>query len=194
MCAVLLGVAVILVTAEPTVNSIEQGVAAGSTGVAVVESTYRAVVVGDSTVLAVSDALAARGIATDAERGRGSTEIFTIAKIILDDKQADMFVIHAGNFGDFTQSELREHMASLADARLIVLVTVARYDWSELYEINSIILSVAKEYPNTVVFDWYGATQSTKGLLEYDGVHMTEAGKELYATAVANILEKYQYR
>ena len=194
MCAVLLGVAVILVTAEPTVNSIEQGVAAGSTGVAVVESTYRAVVVGDSTVLAVSDALAARGIATDAERGRGSTEIFTIAKSILDDKQADMFVIHAGNFGDFTQNELREHMASLADARLIVLVTVARYDWSELYEINSIILSVAKEYPNTVVFDWYGATQSTKGLLEYDGVHMTEAGKELYATAVANILEKYQYR
>lgn len=192
LCAVLLGVAAILVTAEPTVNTIEQGVVAGSTGVAVAESAYRVVAIGDSTALAASDALARRGIETDAERGRGSTEMFTIAKIILDAKQADTFIIHAGNFGDFTQNKLRGHMASISDARLIVLVTVARYGWTELDEINSIIRSVAKEYPNTVVFDWYDETKKNEGLLEYDGVHMTETGKELYADALANILENYQ--
>ncbi len=192
LCAVLLLVTVILVTAKPTVNRIEQGVVAGSTGVAVAESEYRVIAVGDSTVLAAKDALARRGIETDAERGRRSTEMFSIAKTILDGKQADTIVIHAGNFGDFTQSELREHMSGISEARLVVLVTVARYYWNELDKINGIIRSVAKEYPNTVVFDWYDETQRNKGLLEYDGVHMTKAGKELYADALANILENYQ--
>lgn len=193
MCAVLLGVVTILLTADPTVDKIAQGVAAGNTGtVTLAPAEYSVVALGDSTVLGATDLLAARGIDVDAERGRGSAEIFAIAKTILDAKETDTFVLHAGNFGDFTQNELRTYLTDLSEARLIVMVTIARDNWNELDEINAIILSVAKEYPNVKVFDWYGATRQNKELLEYDGVHMTVAGKELYAERLDAILESHR--
>jgi len=192
-CALFLGVAAVLITAKPTVNLIEQNVQAGNTGEPVVESTYTVVVLGDSTVLSLTDALARRGMDTDAERSRGSAEMFAIAKTLVDAGQTDVVVVHAGNFGDFTKDELDDYMVGLKKARMIVLVTVARYNWNDLDKTNDLIRGAAAEHPNTVLFDWYDLTLRDDELIEYDGVHMTEKGKETYAQELAKLVaDKYR--
>ena len=188
---VLLGVAGILVTAPPTVNTIEAGVQAGNTGVGVTAGDLTIVAIGDSTVLGASDALARVGITADAERMRGAKRSFDVAQLVLADKAPDVLVMHVGNMGDFDEKILQEYIAGIPDNILIVLVSIARKDWKDLDRINKAIYAMPSYYTNVVVYDWQTETRNTADLLEYDGVHMTEAGRQVYAQGLRSTIDMY---
>jgi hypothetical protein len=73
-------------------------------------------------------------------------------------------------------------------ARLVVWVTVHR-DLTFVDELNDDILTAMRSIPNGVVADWNGAV--TPDDLISDGVHPTDAGKELMASLLSRLLTRW---
>ncbi|HEY2272492.1 MAG TPA: acyltransferase family protein [Jatrophihabitantaceae bacterium] len=112
-------------------------------------------------------------IARDAQRG-------TLAQNIL---------IHIGNNGIISPSQLADVLQSLAKYRRVVLLTdrVSR-DWQDPN--NQTIHSVAAHFANVQIVDWYAISARHSDWLYSDGLHLTSTGAAHYTALVMAAIER----
>jgi peptidoglycan/LPS O-acetylase OafA/YrhL len=122
----------------------------------------------------------------DAEVGRQvSTGISILRSRAAAGDLGNVVVIGLGNNGAFTDRQFDQIMEALAGVKLVVFVNVrVPRPWQDSN--NAVIARGVAYYPNTVLVDWYAATEGHPELFGQDGVHLTGAGVRLYAALVAD--------
>ena len=142
---------------------------------------------GDSVMLGARRAIYAAipGAKVDASVSRfPGAFVGRIRKLAARDRLADVVVIHAGTNGVLPESILRRMLDPLRDRKRVVLVTTAvPRPWRA--PDNAAIRSVARDYPNVVVADWYALSQDHPEWFVSDGVHLTPSGARAYAAMIA---------
>lgn len=147
-------------------------------------------VVGDSVTVGAADVLALTlpGATADGEVSRQSPAVF---QRIRERRDAGVLgqgvVIQTGTNGIVEENDLRALLDELQDRRRVVLVTTAG---SESWQVrsNEVIRNVSGAYPNVRVADWATAMQGRGDLVVYDGVHLSDAGKPVYASLLVQSL------
>jgi hypothetical protein len=94
-------------------------------------------------------------------------------------------ILLGNNYGgdpDFFLKELVKMIQTLSP-RPIVLLTVTEFE-SKQTEVNDVIRGVGEAFDNVIVVDWASASL-TPGSLGEDGLHLTDAGREVLAQTVA---------
>jgi len=126
----------------------------------------------------------------DAEVGRQvSTGINILRNRAAAGDLGNVVVISLGNNGSFTDKQFDQIMEALAGVKLVVFVNVrVPRPWQDSN--NAVIARGVAYYPNTVLVDWYAATEGHPELFGQDGVHLTGAGVRLYAALVADAIVK----
>jgi hypothetical protein len=145
---------------------------------------------GDSVLLGAAPALAQSlpGVSVDAVEGRQARVVFADIDAR---RQAGtlgpVVVIHAGDNGIISQSDLVGLLRRLAGARRIVLLTdrVPR-DWQDPN--NAVIAASAHSAGNVVLLDWYKISAKHPEWFYPDGLHLRPNGAAAYATLVSNAI------
>ena len=147
-------------------------------------------VVGDSVTVGAVDAFPAAipGAMADGEVSRMPETVFQRIR----ERQAagvlgQAVVVQTGTNGLVTEEELRGLLDQLQGTRRVVLVTTGG---SESWQVrsNETIRAVAGSYPNVRIADWASASAGNGELVVYDGVHLSEAGKPVYAALLVQAL------
>jgi lysophospholipase L1-like esterase len=97
----------------------------------------------------------------------------------------DTVVIHLGTNGPTSAGELDAMLQAVAAVPQVVLVNV-QLNGSRSWEgsVNAEIAAAAGRWPNVHLADWYGASVG-HGDWFRDGIHLTPAGAQAYAAAIA---------
>ena len=147
-------------------------------------------VVGDSVTVGAVDAFPAAipGAVADGEVSRMPEAVFQrIRERAAAGVLGQAVVIQTGTNGLVTEPELRALLDELSGTQRVVLVTTAG---TETWQVgsNDVIRAVAGSYPNVRVADWASASAGRGDLVVYDGVHLSEAGKPVYASLLVQAL------
>jgi hypothetical protein len=121
----------------------------------------------------------------DAVEGRQARAVFAdISAWRADHRLAPTVVIHTGDNGIVSPTDLSNVLHSLADRRRIVVLTdrVPR-DWEAPN--NQTLRSVVSRFPNAVLVDWYHESAGHSDWFYDDGIHLRPAGARAYAQLVA---------
>jgi len=97
----------------------------------------------------------------------------------------DTVVIHLGTNGPTSAGELDGMLGTVAAVPRVVLVNVqlnGSRDWES--SVNGELAAAAGRWANVRLADWYGASIGHVGYFR-DGIHLTAAGAEAYAAAIA---------
>ncbi len=93
-------------------------------------------------------------------------------------------IIHVGDNGLFLRSSLTDALDNLKDRRRVVIVTVrVPRRWQD--PVNELLRSVASEYRNVRIADWYQVSAGHPEYFVSDGVHLTYAGCSAFANTIA---------
>jgi hypothetical protein len=147
--------------------------------------------IGDSVMLGAIQTLAAAlpGAILDAEVGRQ----FWSAPAVIDELRArdalgEVVVIHLGANGPFTGEQFEAVMQALGGVHLVIFVnvTVPRR-WES--DVNDALRDRVAEYGNAVLVDWHALGAEEADYFAADGVHLTVAGAEAYATLVRDAVD-----
>ena len=147
-------------------------------------------VVGDSVTVGAVDAFPASipGAMADGEVSRMPAAVFQrIRERAAAGVLGQAVVIQTGTNGLVTEAELRAMLDELQGTRRVVLVTTGG---SESWQTssNETIRAVAGSYPNVRIADWASASAGRGDLVVYDGVHLSETGKPVYASLLVQAL------
>ena len=147
-------------------------------------------VVGDSVTVGAVDAFPAAipGAMADGEVSRMPETVFQRIR----ERQAagvlgQAVVVQTGTNGLVTEEELRGLLDQLQGTRRVVLVTTGGSESWQLRS-NETIRAVAGSYPNVRIADWASASAGNGDLVVYDGVHLSESGKPVYAALLVQAL------
>ena len=146
----------------------------------------RVLAVGDSVMVGARRALleALPNVEVDASVGRQAPETVSILRARRQEgRLGDVVVVHLGSNGIFRARQLDRIMAELSDVPKVIFVNVrVPRHWQD--PINKMLDKRIPIYPNTLLADWYAASD---GHPEYfrDGVHLTEEGARAYAGLIA---------
>jgi peptidoglycan/LPS O-acetylase OafA/YrhL len=100
----------------------------------------------------------------------------------------DRVIIELGTNGPYTAAQLESLLNSLGPLQKIVLVnTRVPQPWQQ--EVNSTIASVAQNYPNAVIVDWFDDSATYPQYFYPDGVHLNPDGAKYYASLLVQALE-----
>ena len=96
---------------------------------------------------------------------------------------APIVLIHVGNNGIISPGQLTNTLTALADRSRVILVNdkLAR-DWQDPN--NSTLASVAPQFPNVVLIDWYAISTPHPEWFVQDGIHLNSDGRAAYASLV----------
>jgi hypothetical protein len=97
----------------------------------------------------------------------------------------DTVVIHLGTNGPTSAGELDAMLGTVAAVPRVVLVNVqlnGSRDWES--SVNGELAAAAGRWRNVHLADWYGASAGRPDYFR-DGIHLTAAGAEAYAAAIA---------
>ena len=148
--------------------------------------------VGDSVLLGVRDALAARlpRAAVDAAIGRQPVEIANrVRERIRLGRLADVLILQSGTNGPPDPQGFPDFLESLADLDLVVVTTVrSQVPW--MSESNETIKRAASGLDNVVVADWARESAGHPEYLEPDGTHLTSGGQQAYARMLIEALRQ----
>jgi hypothetical protein len=142
--------------------------------------------IGDSVMVGAVPLLAATlpGLYVDAEVGRQ----FWSAPDLIDSLRADgvlgdVVVIHLGSNGPFTAKQFEAVMASLEGVTGVIFlnVTVPRR-WEG--DVNAALATHTASHPRVSLADWYDVSHATPEYFAADGVHLTVAGQQAYASLI----------
>ncbi len=129
--------------------------------------------IGDSVMLGVADELMSKieGTRVDAEVSRQAGGVLDRVQRLYDKGvMAPTVVIHTGTNGIVTEEQLREMLDILSDRERVVLVnTNVPRPWMKPN--NRLIESVAADYPNVVIADWYSVSADNPEYFVSDGTH-----------------------
>lgn len=148
--------------------------------------------IGDSVMLDVQSYIEKSfpGAVVDGQIGRQMAE----APAVLDQLRRNgqlgqTVIIELGTNGAFTKDQLSNLLASLKDAKRIILVnTRVPRPWESI--VNKHIAEAAAQDPRITMIDWYGASSGKTSYFEHDGVHLKPKGAKAYASLLAQALTK----
>ncbi|SDJ29037.1 peptidoglycan-N-acetylmuramate O-acetyltransferase [Frankineae bacterium MT45] len=152
---------------------------------AVVQSPARAPIsaFGDSVMLGASAQLKAAMPLIDvhAIEGRQARAVFAdIAADRAAGKLAPNVVIHTGDNGIVSPSDLSSVLGQLSDrSRVVVVTDRVPKNWQDPN--NSVLRRVAAQFPNVVLADWYALSNSHANWFYRDGLHLPLGGAAQYA-------------
>jgi hypothetical protein len=146
---------------------------------------------GDSVLLGAGPLLRDRTrLKFDAIEGRQAFDVLNdIARDAQHGTLARNVLIHIGNNGIISPSQLANVLQSLAKYRRVVLLTdrVAR-DWQDPN--NQTIHSVGAHFANVQIVDWYALSGKHSDWLYSDGLHLTPTGATHYTALVLAALKR----
>ena len=144
-------------------------------------------VTGDSVILGIRNKLAMQEEIALINAGVGR-QIQELIKAVEEDKPkvgSSSVVLNVGNNNSVSREDMVKLMELLKDQPKVVVVnTSVPRTWREGN--NKIISEVVAGYPNAVLVDWASTAENHPEFFAPDGVHLIEAGSDVY---VASILE-----
>jgi hypothetical protein len=97
-------------------------------------------------------------------------------------------IIHTGDNGVISRTDLLSTLSSLRQAERVVLVTVrVPRDWEKPN--NRLLTSVAAKFGNVVLLDWHKLSAAHPSWFYNDGIHLRPDGARSYAALVRTIVE-----
>jgi hypothetical protein len=144
-------------------------------------------VTGDSVILGIRNKLAMQTeiALINARVGRQISELI---KEVEEDKPkvgSSSVVLNVGNNNSVSREDMVKLMELLKDQPKVVVVnTSVPRTWRDGN--NKIISEVVANYPNAILVDWASIAENHPEFFAPDGVHLIEAGSDVY---VASILE-----
>lgn len=146
----------------------------------------RVTAIGDSVMLGAASALAAAipGIQVDAVVGRQAAAAVSVMR----DRAAagtlgEVVVIHIGNNGTFSASQLDEMMRIAGPSRTVVFVNL-KLPRSWEGPNNRVLADGIARHANARLVDWHGASSGNGAYFAADQVHLTGQGAWAYAQLV----------
>jgi peptidoglycan/LPS O-acetylase OafA/YrhL len=144
-------------------------------------------VTGDSVILGIRNKLAAQEeiALINARVGRQIQELIKEVEADKPRVGESNVVLNVGNNNSVSREDMVKLMELLKDQpRVVVVNTSVPRTWREGN--NKIISEVVSRYPNAVLVDWASIAENHPEFFAPDGVHLIEAGSDVY---VASILE-----
>jgi hypothetical protein len=168
----------IIVEVKPELELPDTALAASGTGLWVT---------GDSVILGIRNKLAAQEeiAVINARVGRQISEL--IREVESDKAKAGSspVVLNVGNNNSISREDMIKLMELVKDQPKVVVVnTSVPRTWRDGN--NKIISEVISGYPNAILVDWASIAENHPEFFAPDGVHLIEAGSDVY---VASILE-----
>ncbi len=148
-------------------------------------------VTGDSVILGIRSKLAKRqDIALiNARIGRQLPELIDAVKTDQPMVAHATVVLDVGNNNRITKEDMTTLMELLKNQPKIVLVnTAVPRLWRD--DNNRIIREVIASYPQTTLVDWSGISANHPEFFAPDGVHLIDAGSDVYVAAILDALNK----
>ena len=148
--------------------------------------------IGDSVMLASAPALLTRFAGADID-AVVSRQIWDLAPLIREQISArrlrSHLLIGLGTNGTDSTEHIGRALAQLPAGEVVILVNSFVPDsWQD--DVNAHLNAAAAARPHTCVADWHAAIGSHRALLGPDGVHPGEPGGKLYATVIADALQR----
>lgn len=147
-------------------------------------------VTGDSVILGIRSKLAAHyPIAlVNARVGRQIQELTDVVTADRVHVNGATVILDLGNNNRLTRETVVTLFELLKNQPHIILVnTAVPRGWRD--DNNQIIRSVAANYPQTMVVDWAGISQGHPEFFAPDGVHLNDAGSDVYVAAIIDDLK-----
>ncbi len=148
--------------------------------------------IGDSVILDASPYLEKYlpGIEIDGKVGRQMYQAQSVVnQLKVEGRLGNRVIIELGTNGSFSTKQLQELLTSLEDAKQILLVNVrVPRKWQDTVNID--LKTVAAEFPNTTLVDWFSASKGKNSYFSEDGVHLTEEGANYYASLISEVIQK----
>jgi hypothetical protein len=144
-------------------------------------------VTGDSVILGIRNKLAMHEDISliNARVGRQIQELITAVESDKPKVGNSKVVLNVGNNNSVSREDMIKLMELLKNQpKIIVVNTSVPRTWREGN--NKIISEVVSSYPNAVLVDWASIAENHPEFFAPDGVHLVEAGSDVY---VASILE-----
>ncbi len=148
-------------------------------------------VTGDSVILGIRSKLAkTQDIALiNARIGRQLPELIDAVKTDQPMVAHATVVLDVGNNNRITKEDMTNLMELLKNQPKIVLVnTAVPRLWRD--DNNRIISEVIANYPQTTLVDWSGISANHPEFFAPDGVHLIDAGSDVYVAAILDALNK----
>ncbi|WP_420488785.1 acyltransferase family protein [Paenibacillus caui] len=148
--------------------------------------------IGDSVLLDIKPYLEKQlpGIVIDGKIGRQFSEAEKVTEQLkAKDRLGSYVIIELGTNGAFTGKQLNKLLASLKDAKRIILInTRVPRPWQET--VNDALAKAAEGPGNITLVDWYTASEEKDAYFEADGVHLKPKGAKAYAALVMEALRE----
>jgi peptidoglycan/LPS O-acetylase OafA/YrhL len=144
-------------------------------------------VTGDSVILGIRNKLAMQEeiALINARVGRQIQELIKEVEADKPRVGESKVVLNVGNNNSVSREDMVKLLELLKDQpRVVVVNTSVPRTWRD--ENNKIISEVVSKYPNAVLVDWASIAENHPEFFAPDGVHLIEAGSDVY---VASILE-----
>jgi len=144
-------------------------------------------VTGDSVILGIRNKLAAQEeiALINARVGRQIQELIKEVEADKPRVGESKVVLNVGNNNSVSREDMVKLLELLKDQpRVVVVNTAVPRTWRDGN--NKIISEVVSKYPNAVLVDWASIAENHPEFFAPDGVHLIEAGSDVY---VASILE-----
>lgn len=142
--------------------------------------------VGDSVMLAVSDALEQEfpGIYVNAVVSRHTDEGLSVLQgLAASGSLRPVVLVGLGTNGGVTTQQIQQLMAIVGPKREVILVnTLVPLPYEQ--GTNSVLADAARTYPNVVLANWNQAISGHVTMLRPDGIHPLASGAKVYAAMI----------
>ena len=146
-------------------------------------------VTGDSVILGIRNKLAAKQDISliNARVGRQIQELITAVEEDKPKVLKSTVVLDVGNNNAVSREDMIKLMELLkSQPKIIVINTSVPRTWRDGN--NKIISEVVSNYPNATLIDWNQIAENHPEFFAPDGVHLVEAGSDVYVAAILDAL------
>lgn len=121
--------------------------------------------------------------------GRQMSEVPEVIKTLDGSGQLGEYVfIQLGTNGSFVKTDLVNLIKDLENKKVYLVNCRVPRQWET--SVNQTLEEVVKSVPNTVLVDWYSASEGHPEYFAQDGVHLTRTGGETYANLLVEQMEE----
>ncbi len=156
---------------------------------AIVSNSNGLWVTGDSVILGIRNKLAAKQDISiiNARVGRQIQELITAVKEDKPKAKNSRVVLNVGNNNAVSREDMVKLMELLKEQpKIIVVNSAVPRTWRTGN--NKIIREVVANYPNAVLIDWEQIAENHPEFFAPDGVHLIEAGSDVYVASILDAL------
>ncbi|MGM7636687.1 acyltransferase family protein [Bacillus sp. Hm123] len=148
--------------------------------------------IGDSVMIAANPLLKQQfpNFVMEAEVGRQMSEGIEMAQQMEQQGQlGDVVIIGLGSNGPMAKEQLAKMVESLgSDKQILLINTRVPRSWER--EVNADLKEIAGQFSNVTLVDWYEASQHHPHYFISDQVHLSQEGREVYASLILDAIEK----